>query len=59
MIYESRFGIAVVIALGVALQHIATRDALLDFAIVIAVGSLSAAPSLLVHRPQAASAAGG
>lgn len=41
-----------VIALGVALQHINTHDALLDFAIVIVVGILAAAPSLLAHRPR-------
>lgn len=41
-------GISVpVIALGLALQHVDTRDALLGFAIVIALGILAAAPSLL------------
>ena len=46
-------GISVpVIALGIALQHVSTRDALLGFAIVIAVGILAATPSLLTYKPQ-------
>lgn len=44
-------GISVpVIALGIALQHVSNRDALLGFAIVIAAGVLAAAPSLLSYR---------
>ena len=46
-------GISVpVIALGIALQHVSTRDALLGFAIVTAVGILAATPSLLTYKPQ-------
>jgi hypothetical protein len=42
-----------VIALGVALQFVSARDTLTGFAVVIAVGALAAAPSLLAYRSPA------
>ena len=46
-------GISVpVIALGIALQHVSTRDALLGFAIVVSAGILAATPALLTYKPQ-------
>ncbi|MFC7755938.1 MFS transporter [Tsukamurella soli] len=45
-------GISVpVIAVGIALQHANTRDVLLWFAIIIAVGFLAATPFLLRYEP--------
>ncbi|RNI22247.1 MFS transporter [Flexivirga caeni] len=46
-----------VIGLGIALQHVTTRDALLGFAIIIAAGILAATPFLLTYRPKNASPA--
>jgi hypothetical protein len=52
-------GISVpVIALGIALQQLDTRDALLGFSVVIALGLLAATPFLVGYRGRASESAG-